>query len=88
MLLDGQYNIQQQYLDKTKGNGYEGMTPEQEAYWRQTDPRDLTPVVVDEPQILLPNQLDCHLHLYKKKKDRGQDQGYLYLFPSLPELLS
>lgn len=41
MLLDGQYNIQQQYLDKTKGNGYEGMTPEQEAYWRQDNMNDI-----------------------------------------------
>ena len=41
MLLDGQYNIQQQYLDKTKGNGYEGMTPEQEAYWREDNMNDI-----------------------------------------------
>ena len=41
MLLDGQYNIQQQYLNKTKGNGYEGMSPEQESYWRKDNANDI-----------------------------------------------
>ena len=41
MLLDGQYNIQQQYLDKTKGNGYDGMSPEREAYWRKDNMNDV-----------------------------------------------
>ena len=41
MLLDGQYNIQQQYLDKTKGNSYDGMSPEREAYWRKDNMNDV-----------------------------------------------
>lgn len=41
MLLDGQYNIQQQFLDKAAPSSYDGMTPEQEAYWRQDNMNDI-----------------------------------------------
>lgn len=41
MLLDGEYSIEQQFLDKAKQNSYDGMTPEQEAYWRQDNMNDI-----------------------------------------------
>jgi len=51
--LNGNNDILQNYMVNTEGNGYEGMRPEQEAYWREQNNNDIKDAMLGLSEGLL-----------------------------------
>ena len=82
-------DIQQSYINSTNGNGYDGMTPKQEAYWREQNNNDIrdgflglsegllaAPVGVAEAFVGLPGDLVGLAKGSKAAYDAKEGEGW------------